>query len=585
MLVPVLQLYVSGGGHQVSLPLGMGAAVAKTGAGGDVTLVCFAIACLLVLRSCVLVARDTAVARLQQGYVDATKTRLLQRIAAAPWQAVAAIDRARLIKALGSDLVQVSTAVQSSLQGMVSALVALAYLSLAVALAPALAPFEMLLFAAVLLTGSAALSQSRSAGKTTVRFELHMAGSAMRLLARLKLAAAHDLQHIFVGKYNDASRRAALDRISFIRSLSVNRHKAVLTVGVGGGAIFVYAVMFSDIKPGTLLAVIVLLWRAASPAAAVQQSVQQFANGVPLFEELHSLETGLAQRTPAVQPNPVTAPQLSNPRVELLAVSVFHRSDPDDRAVAALRDVSVAVEPGQLVGISGPTGAGKSTFLDVLAGLAVPTAGCVLVGGRGLAGSVIAEHRRSLSYLAADPVLFAGTIRENLLWMAPDVDDGRIWEVLHIVGAGAFIRDLPDGLDTQINDEGNNLSAGQGQQLALARALLRRPSLILLDEATCSLDLHREARLLRKLTLVEPRPTVLIISHRPETLVLCDRVLIFSQGSLVEDRAVSCTATVDDAPSIPAGASWTPLSYCGGASEAEVHPLSHAFSCLGPEQT
>jgi ATP-binding cassette subfamily C protein len=142
----------------------------------------------------------------------------------------------------------------------------------------------------------------------------------------------------------------------------------------------------------------------------------------------------------------------------------------------------------------------------------------------------------SLAYLAADPVLFGGSLRSNLSWVARDAGDPAMWQALETAGATEFVDRLGRGLDSRIDEAGTNLSAGERQQIAIARALLRRPSLLLLDEATSSLDRLCERRLLDKLAALEPRPTILLVSHREESFARCNRVATLSDGEIISIR-------------------------------------------------
>jgi ATP-binding cassette subfamily C protein len=151
----------------------------------------------------------------------------------------------------------------------------------------------------------------------------------------------------------------------------------------------------------------------------------------------------------------------------------------------------------------------------------------------------LAAHRRGLGYLAADPVLFGGTVRSNLAWAAPDADDRAMWDALAVAGATELIDRLGGGLDSPIHEAGANLSAGERQQLALARALTRGPALLLLDEATSSLDRACERRVLARLTALKPRPTILLVSHRAESFAQCDRVVAMSGGHISSTRRLA----------------------------------------------
>lgn len=181
-----------------------------------------------------------------------------------------------------------------------------------------------------------------------------------------------------------------------------------------------------------------------------------------------------------------------------------------------LERVSLAIPSGAFVGLTGPSGVGKTTLLDLAAGLLSPDAGTVAVEAAG---------RERLAYVAQEAFLFDGSIRRNLAWGRPEATEAEMLWALDLVGAGCLLERL--GLDGRLGDRGARVSAGERQRLALARAVLRRPRLLILDEATNALDLTAERAILARLDQLRPATTILMVSHRAESLVFCDHVLRF----------------------------------------------------------
>ena len=172
------------------------------------------------------------------------------------------------------------------------------------------------------------------------------------------------------------------------------------------------------------------------------------------------------------------------------------------RPQGGVRDLELVIEAGSVVGITGPSGAGKTTFADLLVGLYAPQSGEVLVGGVALRGPAVTTWRKSVSYISQDPFLFHDTIRRNLLWANPDVDDATLWSALQMAGAEEIVRNV--GIEALVGERGGLLSGGERQRLCLARALLRRPHLLVLDEATSAIDIEGERSLLERLVQLMP---------------------------------------------------------------------------------
>jgi ATP-binding cassette subfamily C protein len=196
---------------------------------------------------------------------------------------------------------------------------------------------------------------------------------------------------------------------------------------------------------------------------------------------------------------------------------------PDGRQ--ALDGIDLELPFGTLLAVTGPSGAGKSSLADLAAGLAYPTAGTLSVDGMVLTPDRLPDWRRQVAVVPQDPFLFHDTIRANLLLATPDATEADLWTALMDAAAADFVRSLPEGLDTIVGDRGGAVSGGERQRLAIARALLRRPRLLILDEATSALDGGSEALVLETLDRLKGKLTILAVTHRDATRRAADRVL------------------------------------------------------------
>jgi ATP-binding cassette subfamily C protein len=207
----------------------------------------------------------------------------------------------------------------------------------------------------------------------------------------------------------------------------------------------------------------------------------------------------------------------------------------DDVSVALgsrplLTGINVEIPAGAFVAITGHTGAGKTTLLDCILGLRRPTSGRVEIDGYALDQLPTSVWRRGIGYLGQDPVLFNASIGENLRWIRPSTTDDEIRVALK-AAAAEFVERLPGGLGTVVGDHGSRLSGGERQRIALARALLGAPRLLVLDEATSSLDAETEEIVTRALVRLKGQITIVAISHRPALVREADFVIHLSNGS------------------------------------------------------
>jgi ATP-binding cassette subfamily B protein len=199
---------------------------------------------------------------------------------------------------------------------------------------------------------------------------------------------------------------------------------------------------------------------------------------------------------------------------------------------AVLRGVTLDVRPGETVAIVGATGAGKTTLTALVPRLADVTGGRITIDGVDVRKLALDELRAAVATAFEDPVLFSASVRENVALGAGDVDDDAVREALRIAQAETFVDALPWGLDTRIGEEGLSLSGGQRQRLALARAVIGRPAVLVLDDPLSALDVATEAEVEQALRSVLRDVTALVVAHRPSTVQLADRVAMLADGRI-----------------------------------------------------
>jgi ATP-binding cassette subfamily B protein len=207
-----------------------------------------------------------------------------------------------------------------------------------------------------------------------------------------------------------------------------------------------------------------------------------------------------------------------------------------DRTVSApvLHGISFRVEPGQMVALVGPSGAGKSTTSMLVSRVYEVSGGAVLVGGVDVRDATIDSLRDTIGVVTQDAHLFHETIAENLRYAKPDASDDEIWAALAGAQIEGLVRDLPDGLDTMVGERGYRFSGGEKQRIAIARLLLKAPSVVILDEATAHLDSESEAAVQRALSTALAGRTALVIAHRLSTVREADQILVLDHGRIVE---------------------------------------------------
>ena len=223
------------------------------------------------------------------------------------------------------------------------------------------------------------------------------------------------------------------------------------------------------------------------------------------------------------------APDVSTGSIEFRNVSMRY-SDSGD---AALEQISFRAEAGQTVGVIGGTGAGKSSLINLISGLYTASDGEVLLDGKNITAWDGVALRRQIGTVPQKAVLFRGTLRENLCWGKDGASDDELWDALRAAQAEEVVREKPEGLDATVEQGGRNFSGGQRQRLTIARALVRRPGVLILDDSASALDYATDARLRQAIRRLEYRPTTFIVSQRAASVRHADLILVLDDGRLV----------------------------------------------------
>jgi ATP-binding cassette subfamily B protein len=295
----------------------------------------------------------------------------------------------------------------------------------------------------------------------------------------------------------------------------------VALLAIGG-----HMVIDHQLSIGALVAFFLYLNRFFAPIQLLVQQYNTFQQGqasVTKLRTLFAIEPSTPEAAGAVALAPIEG-----------EISFDHVTFGYDPAVPVVRDIDLRIAAGETVAFVGQTGAGKSTLAKLITRFYDPTEGRVLIDGHDLREVTIDSLRRQLGVVPQEPFLFAGTLRYNIAFACPDATDEEVWEAVDAVGLRDVVERMTDGLDTAVHERGQSLSSGERQLIALARAFMAKPRVLVLDEATSNLDLLSETKIEAALDVLLAQRTAVLIAHRLTTAMKADRIVVIDDGRVLE---------------------------------------------------
>jgi ATP-binding cassette subfamily B protein len=325
-----------------------------------------------------------------------------------------------------------------------------------------------------------------------------------------------------VGEYREANNYTAqINAIYGPGTTMLGYLGQAALLAIGG-----HMVVEHQLSIGALVAFFLYLNRFFAPIQLLVQQYNTFQQGQAAVVKLRSLFS--------VDPSTPEAPDATElPPIEG-GIVFDHVTFGYDPAAPVVRDIDLRITAGETVAFVGQTGAGKSTLAKLITRFYDPTAGRVLIDGHDLRDVTVGSLRRQLGVVPQEPFLFAGSLRYNIAFACPDATDDEVWEAVRAVGLADVVKRMPDGLDTVVHERGQSLSSGERQLIALARAFMARPRVLVLDEATSNLDLLSETKIEAALDVLLAHRTAVLIAHRLTTAMKADRIVVVDDGRVAE---------------------------------------------------
>jgi len=393
-----------------------------------------------------------------------------------------------------------------------------------------IAPIYFLTVPALGILSSVLSRKIKVIQKTIVAETTALAGATTESLRNIELVKSLGLAPQEIARLNSTTDKILhleLKKVRYIRSLSFIQGTVVNALRTTIMFLMLYLIYVQAITVGQFFSLFIYSFFIFGP-------LQELGNIINIYREaevsLKNFQDILDMQKEPRPLNPMPLPELRH--LAFSRVSFQHQT----ASSPALTDISFSVKRGDTIAFVGPSGAGKTTLVKLLVGLYRPQAGDILYNGHSASDVDLNELRERIGFVTQDTQLFAGTIRENLLFVNPKATDADCLDVLHKASCGSLLARASKGLDTVIGEGGVKVSGGEKQRLSIARALLRRPHLLVFDEATSSLDSLTEEEIGQTIRDVGRSQDVMtiLIAHRLSTIMHADRIYVLERGSITE---------------------------------------------------
>lgn len=482
-----------------------------------------------------LIQRAAAVnaAAFQPQIVDELRRQAFAAVLAAKWLFILQRRRSDVIAIISTGSARCGMALQQLMTGSVNAVLFLASAVVAFVVSPAVAAIALM---GVLMLGIIQASVIRPVhklgtqlGERTRNLQAVMQDS----LESIRLVRAHNAATPWVDQLASALVTTREVQVSNSRRQATVSAFSSVALAMAASALVLVSVAL-DVSPTMIVVILLLVARMARLAQSLGGTAAQLANSLPAVQDIAELTNEARAMAEAHSDEACDRQSLTeNPESPLVQYRdvTFHYPNTSN----GVTDISLEVPRGQITVLTGHSGSGKSTTADLALGLLTPEAGVIYVDGRPLLPQELLWWRTHVAYVPQETILTPGSLRENLVWSVPGgASDEQCWEALDKAQAH-FARAMPKGLDTLLGDRGIRLSGGERQRIAIARALLRAPSMLVLDEATSSLDDDTESAVLNLVGGLVPTVTVLVVAHRRSTIDAAHHVVQFADGHVIAE--------------------------------------------------
>lgn len=471
--------------------------------------------------------------KIQQSFTRHLREETYKAFLQANWGFFLRKRKTDLINIMTSEIAKVSGGTQLFLQFASSFIFTFIQIGIALWLSVKMTVFVLVFGVLLMFLSRKFIKGSSDLGENTIEISKAFLAGMTDSFNGIKEIKSNHLEGTHITWFHSLNQRME-DNMLMISRLKT---KSQFIYKIASAIIMVIFIYFSinlfRTEPAQLMLIIIIFSRLWPRISGIQSMMEQLGTVIPSFKVLIDVQNECLKEKEIKSGQSIESTCLTLKK-EITCQNVSFRYD-SNQQVFALKDINIQIPAKCMTAVVGPSGAGKSTLIDLLMGLNHTENGEVLIDGVPLTNKNLVPLRRSLSYVPQDPFLFNATVRENLHMIEPSATEEQLWEALEFSSAAEFVKKLPHGLDTLIGDRGIRLSGGERQRIVLARAILRKPSILVLDEATSALDTENERKIQIAIEQLKGKMTIIVIAHRLSTIRNADQVIVLDKGKVVQN--------------------------------------------------
>ena len=461
--------------------------------------------------------------KLQSGFIIKLRKNLYRTLFYSEWQYLNQEHIPDFIRLVTGQVEMAGYSLQQLLNLCSSFILVSVYLILAITISPGLTLLALALAMLLIIVMLPINSLIHRSGKLELLANTDIFRDVFEQISSLKMIKSFSAEEKCIAKVETTNILLESQQVKMTFYNSITRFINLVGAALIFSVLFYAAIQVLKLPIVNLLVTLFIFSRLMPQVNSLQNTIMQLIHQAPTYTDLLEKTAELSQYSELKHKNnhhdDQTKTHKSAPVLQhSIQIKDLAYTYPTEQ-ITAISNINSDIKANQSIAITGPSGAGKSTLADIIAGLLKPTHGSILIDGEEIDDNNRHSWRKQVAYVTQDIYLFHDSVRNNLSWLFDQtIDDQQLWHALELAAADDFVKQLPNGIDTLIGDNGVKLSGGERQRLALARALLSKPTVLILDEATSALDRENELKIRDALIKLEGKLTIIVIAHNETTI-------------------------------------------------------------------